>query len=92
MVSVLHYIWQLLGDLRVELIIVESSCSVHIFLIKEETLFVGEILCAFADSPLHTMFITERLTETLEMERDAPREFQPLPFHYVEIARLLLDK
>jgi GINS complex subunit 2 len=38
------------------------------------------------------MFITERLTETLEVERDAPREFQPLPFHYVEIARLLLDK
>jgi hypothetical protein len=80
--------------LRVESIIEESSCSVHIFFITEETVFVGEILCAFADSPLHTisMFITERLTEVLEVERDAPREFQPLPFHYVEIARLLLDK
>lgn len=33
----------------------------------------------------------ERLTEVLEMEREAPREFQPLPFHYVEIAKLLLD-
>ena len=86
--------FQLLGDLRVEFITEESSCSVHMFVFKEETLFVGEILFAFADSPLHTisMFITERLTEVLEMERDAPREFQPLPFHYVEIARLLLDK
>ncbi|KAG0581996.1 hypothetical protein KC19_3G025900 [Ceratodon purpureus] len=33
----------------------------------------------------------ERLSEVLEMEREAPREFQPLPFHYVEIAKLLLD-
>jgi len=40
-----------------------------------------------------SLFIgTERLTEVLEMEREAPREFQPLPFHYVEIAKLLLDK
>lgn len=33
----------------------------------------------------------ERLTEVLDAEREAPREFQPLPFHYVEISRLLFD-
>ncbi|GAB4827472.1 DNA replication complex GINS protein PSF2 [Ancistrocladus abbreviatus] len=33
----------------------------------------------------------EKLTQILEAERDSPREFQPLPFHYVEIARLLFD-
>ncbi|KAH8933395.1 hypothetical protein BDL97_18G028700 [Sphagnum fallax] len=34
----------------------------------------------------------ERLAQVLDDEREAPREFQPLPFHYVEISRLLLDK
>ncbi|KAK6929347.1 GINS subunit, domain A, partial [Dillenia turbinata] len=33
----------------------------------------------------------EKLTQVLEAERDSPREFQPLPFHYVEISRLLFD-
>ncbi|XP_068651068.1 DNA replication complex GINS protein PSF2 [Aristolochia californica] len=33
----------------------------------------------------------ERLTTVLEAERESPREFQPLPFHYVEISRLLFD-
>ncbi|XP_026418717.1 DNA replication complex GINS protein PSF2-like [Papaver somniferum] len=33
----------------------------------------------------------ENLTQVLELERDSPREFQPLPFHYVEISRLLFD-
>ncbi|KAJ7563681.1 hypothetical protein O6H91_03G120600 [Diphasiastrum complanatum] len=33
----------------------------------------------------------EKLTQVLEDEREAPREFQPLPFHYVEISRLLFD-
>ncbi|KAG9452029.1 hypothetical protein H6P81_004933 [Aristolochia fimbriata] len=33
----------------------------------------------------------ERLTKVLEAERESPREFQPLPFHYVEISRLLFD-
>ncbi|MCO5556839.1 hypothetical protein L7F22_017629 [Adiantum nelumboides] len=33
----------------------------------------------------------EKLTQVLEEEREAPREFQPLPFHYVEISRLLFD-
>ncbi|CAK9868322.1 unnamed protein product [Sphagnum jensenii] len=33
----------------------------------------------------------ERLAQVLDDEREAPREFQPLPFHYVEISRLLLD-
>ncbi|KAJ3688253.1 hypothetical protein LUZ61_017417 [Rhynchospora tenuis] len=33
----------------------------------------------------------EKLTQVLEAERESPREFQPLPFHYVEISRLLLD-
>ncbi|XP_020087336.1 DNA replication complex GINS protein PSF2 [Ananas comosus] len=33
----------------------------------------------------------ERLTQVLEAERESPREFQPLPFHYVEISRLLFD-
>ncbi|MCL7041962.1 hypothetical protein MKW94_006858 [Papaver nudicaule] len=33
----------------------------------------------------------ENLTQVLEAERDSPREFQPLPFHYVEISRLLFD-
>ncbi|XP_039136636.1 DNA replication complex GINS protein PSF2 [Dioscorea cayenensis subsp. rotundata] len=32
-----------------------------------------------------------RLTQVLEAERESPREFQPLPFHYVEISRLLFD-
>jgi GINS complex subunit 2 len=31
------------------------------------------------------------LAQVLDDEREAPREFQPLPFHYVEISRLLLD-
>ncbi|OAY72195.1 DNA replication complex GINS protein PSF2, partial [Ananas comosus] len=34
----------------------------------------------------------ERLTQVLEAERESPREFQPLPFHYVEISRLLFDQ
>ncbi|XP_020276701.1 DNA replication complex GINS protein PSF2 [Asparagus officinalis] len=33
----------------------------------------------------------ERLTQVLESERESPREFQPLPFHYIEISRLLFD-
>ncbi|KMT18317.1 hypothetical protein BVRB_2g024770 [Beta vulgaris subsp. vulgaris] len=33
----------------------------------------------------------DRLTQILEAERDSPKEFQPLPFHYVEISRLLFD-
>ncbi|XP_077236910.1 PSF2 [Tasmannia lanceolata] len=33
----------------------------------------------------------ERLTQVLEAERESPGEFQPLPFHYVEISRLLFD-
>ncbi|GMH04273.1 hypothetical protein Nepgr_006112 [Nepenthes gracilis] len=33
----------------------------------------------------------ETLTRILEAERDSPREFQPLPFHYVEISKLLFD-
>ncbi|KAJ3676430.1 hypothetical protein LUZ60_003842 [Juncus effusus] len=33
----------------------------------------------------------DKLTQVLEAERESPREFQPLPFHYVEISRLLLD-
>lgn len=33
----------------------------------------------------------DRLTQVLEAERDSPKEFQPLPFHYVEISRLLFD-
>ncbi|KAK1299133.1 DNA replication complex GINS protein PSF2 [Acorus calamus] len=33
----------------------------------------------------------ERLTQVCEAERESPREFQPLPFHYIEISRLLFD-
>ncbi|KAF8008962.1 hypothetical protein BT93_J0072, partial [Corymbia citriodora subsp. variegata] len=33
----------------------------------------------------------EKLTRVLEAERDSEREFQSLPFHYVEISRLLFD-
>ncbi|KAK1356771.1 hypothetical protein POM88_050027 [Heracleum sosnowskyi] len=33
----------------------------------------------------------EKLTQVMEAERDLARDFQPLPFHYVEIARLLFD-
>ncbi|KAK9164224.1 hypothetical protein Scep_000644 [Stephania cephalantha] len=33
----------------------------------------------------------ENLTQVLEAERDSPAQFQPLPFHYVEISRLLFD-
>lgn len=36
--------------------------------------------------------IPDRLTQILEAERDSPKEFQPLPFHYVEISRLLFDQ
>lgn len=27
----------------------------------------------------------------MEAERESPREFQPLPFHYIEISKLLFD-
>ncbi|KAK8964663.1 DNA replication complex GINS protein PSF2 [Platanthera guangdongensis] len=40
--------------------------------------------------PPEWMFV-ERLTHVLEAERESPREFQPLPFHYVEMSKLLLD-
>eukprot|EP00271_Cylindrocystis_brebissonii_P023503 TRINITY_DN9782_c0_g1_i1.p1 TRINITY_DN9782_c0_g1~~TRINITY_DN9782_c0_g1_i1.p1 ORF type:complete len:179 (-),score=36.12 TRINITY_DN9782_c0_g1_i1:439-975(-) len=33
----------------------------------------------------------EKLTATLQSERVSSREFQPLPFHYLEIANLLID-
>ncbi|CAN6472177.1 unnamed protein product [Victoria cruziana] len=33
----------------------------------------------------------EKLTQVLDAERESPREFQSLPFHYVEISRLLFD-
>ncbi|CAK9135619.1 unnamed protein product [Ilex paraguariensis] len=33
----------------------------------------------------------DKLTQLLEAERDTERVFQPLPFHYVEISRLLFD-
>lgn len=33
----------------------------------------------------------DKLTQVLEAERDSEK-FQPLPFHYVEIARLLFDQ
>lgn len=33
----------------------------------------------------------ERLTQVFEAERGSPGSFQPLPFHYVEISRLLFD-
>ncbi|CAA7389695.1 unnamed protein product [Spirodela intermedia] len=33
----------------------------------------------------------DNLTQVLEAERESPREFQALPFHYVEISRLLFD-
>ncbi|XP_071738722.1 DNA replication complex GINS protein PSF2 [Rutidosis leptorrhynchoides] len=33
----------------------------------------------------------EKLTQVLEAERDAASTFEPLPFHYVEISRLLFD-
>ncbi|CAI9768309.1 unnamed protein product [Fraxinus pennsylvanica] len=33
---------------------------------------------------------TKKLTQVLEAERDSEK-FQPLPFHYVEISRLLFD-
>ncbi|XP_057980864.1 DNA replication complex GINS protein PSF2 isoform X2 [Malania oleifera] len=35
--------------------------------------------------------LVEKLTQVLEAERDSPGSFQPLPFHYVEISRLLFD-
>ncbi|KAK1370252.1 hypothetical protein POM88_036344 [Heracleum sosnowskyi] len=33
----------------------------------------------------------EKLTQVVEVERDSARDLQPLPFHYVEITRLLFD-
>ncbi|TVU37063.1 hypothetical protein EJB05_19030 [Eragrostis curvula] len=33
----------------------------------------------------------DRLTQVLDAERESPREFQPLPFHYIEISKLLFD-
>lgn len=34
----------------------------------------------------------EKLKQVLEAERDSDKEFQVLPFHYVEISRLLFDQ
>ena len=34
----------------------------------------------------------EKLTQVLEAERDSQRVFEQLPFHYVEISRLLFDQ
>lgn len=34
----------------------------------------------------------ENLSQTLEAERDSQESFQILPFHYVEISRLLFDQ
>ncbi|THU52820.1 hypothetical protein C4D60_Mb10t07960 [Musa balbisiana] len=31
----------------------------------------------------------DKLMQILEAERESPREFQPLPFHYIEISKLL---
>jgi GINS complex subunit 2 len=36
--------------------------------------------------------LLERLTQVLEAERESPREFQPLPFHYIEVSKLLFDQ
>nr|AAD38294.1 unknown protein [Oryza sativa Japonica Group] len=33
----------------------------------------------------------DRLTQVLDAERESPKEFQPLPFHYIEISKLLFD-
>ncbi|KAK3163145.1 hypothetical protein QOZ80_1BG0098200 [Eleusine coracana subsp. coracana] len=33
----------------------------------------------------------DRFTQVLDAERESPREFQPLPFHYTEISKLLFD-
>ncbi|KAM0904550.1 hypothetical protein ACQ4PT_017987 [Festuca glaucescens] len=33
----------------------------------------------------------DRLTQVLDAERESPREFQPLPFHYIEVSKLLFD-
>eukprot|EP00897_Mesotaenium_endlicherianum_P009605 jgi/Mesen1/8673/ME000508S08053 len=33
----------------------------------------------------------DELTRVLELERESSREFQPLPFHYMEIAELLFE-
>jgi GINS complex subunit 2 len=38
------------------------------------------------------LFLLDRLTQVLEAERESPREFQPLPFHYIEISKLLFDQ
>ncbi|XP_057511134.1 DNA replication complex GINS protein PSF2-like isoform X1 [Actinidia eriantha] len=35
--------------------------------------------------------LVEKLMQVLEAERDSQKSFQPLPFHYVEISRLLFD-
>ncbi|XP_062186777.1 DNA replication complex GINS protein PSF2-like [Phragmites australis] len=42
---------------------------------------------------IHTSewMIVERLTHVLDLERESPREFQPLSFHYIEISMLLFD-
>ncbi|XP_042474660.1 DNA replication complex GINS protein PSF2-like isoform X1 [Zingiber officinale] len=39
----------------------------------------------------HTRVDVDKLTQVLETERETPREFQPLPFHYIEISKLLFD-
>lgn len=38
-----------------------------------------------------SFFAIDKLTQVLEAERDSDK-FQPLPFHYVEISRLLFDQ
>lgn len=50
----------------------------------------------FGRNTLATNYIlylfSDNLTQVLEAERESPREFQALPFHYVEISRLLFDQ
>jgi len=46
---------------------------------------------ARASCVLRTQINTERLAEALRDERRNEGVFQPLPFHYVEIAHLLLQ-
>lgn len=42
-------------------------------------------------SPLISHLL-DKLTQVLEAERESPREFQPLPFHYIEISKLLFNQ
>ncbi|KAF5947827.1 hypothetical protein HYC85_013784 [Camellia sinensis] len=59
---------------------------------KEVGVEVGVVVLEPMPMPRRKCYEHEKLTQVLEAERDSQKTFQPLPFHYVEISRLLFDQ